>query len=105
MIYDKEKIKILYQGIDTLVLGAHCNDEFYYATSFSKIKERLENAKQMAKLSRGFGEKLIKDDLNLGLGEWHISSKGANGYSYLLKNEDLFLSVSNSSFEFKKHTI
>ena len=46
MIYDKEKIKILYQGIDTLVLGAHCNDEFYYATSFSKIKERLENAKQ-----------------------------------------------------------
>lgn len=102
MIYDKEKIKILYQGIDTLVLGAHCNDEFYYATSFSKIKERLENAKQMAKLSRGFGEKFIKDDLNLGLGEWHISSKGANGYSYLLKNEDLFLSVSNSSFEFRK---
>lgn len=102
MFYDKEKIKIVNQGIDTLVLGIKCIESKVYNARFKYLKFKLSDLKNKAKSINTYGEKFVKDDLDLKLGNFLISSKGVQGYSYLFKNNDIFVSVSNAKFETKK---
>lgn len=98
MLYDKDKISILYQGMDTLVIGVKCTDEIYYNSTHSSFLNRLYDLKNEAKNINSYGEKFVKDDLGLNLGDFLISSKGINAYAYTFKNDDIFVSVSNTKF-------
>lgn len=102
MWYSKENLKILNQGIDTLVIGVNCIEKKVFDFKFSILKDKLKKIKESAKEINSYGEKFVKDDLELNLGSFLISSKGVGGYSYLFKNNDIFVSVSNSKFDSKK---
>lgn len=101
MLYDEKNIKILHQGIDTLVIGVKCTDEIFYNTTYSVFLDNLSKLKNQAKEINSYGEKFVKSTLNLNLGDFLISSKGIQNYTYLFKNDDIFVSVANTKFEIK----
>lgn len=101
MFYDKEKLKILYQNIDTLVLGVKCTDEKIYNENFLYFLKNLSDLKIKAQNINSYGEKFIKSDLNLKFGDFLVSSKGIQNYTYLFKNDDIFVSVSTAKFGVK----
>ncbi|MCZ6156992.1 hypothetical protein O6B72_09245, partial [Campylobacter ureolyticus] len=101
MLYDEKNIKILHQGIDTLVIGVKCADEIFYNTTYSVFLDNLAKLKNQAKDINSYGEKFVKSTLNLNLGDFLISSKGIQNYTYLFKNDDIFVSVANTKFEIK----
>ena len=101
MLYNEKNIKILHQGIDTLVIGVKCTDEIFYNTTYSIFLDNLANLKNQAKEINSYGEKFVKSTLNLNLGDFLISSKGIQNYTYLFKNDDIFVSVANTKFEVK----
>lgn len=101
MFYDEEKIKIIHQGLDTFVIGVKILDEIVYNSKFKPFLSDLYNLKEEAKKINSYGEKYIQSDLGLDLGIFLVSSKGIQNYKYLFKNNDIFVSVSDSKISTK----
>ena len=101
MTYETSNLKILHQGIDTLVIGVLCTDLEVFSSKFQSFIVKVKQAKERAQELKTFGEKYVQDDLGLGYGDFMVSSKGVGNYFGFCKNDDIFFSVCDAKFEAK----
>lgn len=101
MTYNTDNLKILHQGIDTLVIGVLCTDINTFNTKFKSFVNKVKIAKEWAKSIKSFGEKVTKTDFNLPYGDFFVYSKGLSNYFGFVKNDDVFFSVSDTEFDTK----
>lgn len=57
----------------------------------------MKNLKENAKQIKTYGEKFIKSDLNLGFGNFLISSRSSSDYLAYVKNNDISVYFANSN--------
>lgn len=96
-----DEIKIVHQGVDTLVLSCFCNDEVSYNKVFKPFVERVKICKEDAKALNSYGGsdgKFVKNSLGLGLGDFLISSTGKGAFIGFVKNSDIFFFVGDSPY-------
>lgn len=63
MTYNSDNLKILHQGIDTLVIGILCTDKSIFETKFKNFVNKVRIAKESAQSIKAFGEKVVKSSL------------------------------------------
>lgn len=95
MIYNRKNIKIVNQCLDTLVIGVRCFDANIISGSYANLLKEVKLLKENAKQIKTFGEKFIKSDLNLGFGDFFISSRASNDYLAYAKNNDISVYFAN----------
>lgn len=101
MNYNLNNLKILHQGVDTLVIGILCTDKYTFDTKFKSFVNKVRIAKESALNIKAFGEKVVKSSLGLNHGDFFISSKGMANYFGFVKNDDVFFLVSDTDFDTK----
>ena len=87
--------KIIHQGIDFMVIDYFCNDVISY-NKFQYYLDRLQELKEKAQQIDEFGFKFIKDDLDMGMGDFLISSRGTGFFAYYMENQDFRIFISRS---------
>ena len=63
MTYNSDNLKILHQGIDTLVIGILYTDKSIFETKFKNFVNKVRIAKENAQSIKAFGEKVVKSSL------------------------------------------
>ncbi len=87
---------IVHQGVDTLVLNFKLLDAVAYASTYKKLLDKLEVLKKEAQRKEDFGTKFVRDNLDLCLGEFLISSKGNHRYRFYIENQDFLAFLSTA---------
>lgn len=92
--------KIIYQGVDTLVTSHKSDDLADYNALFVPFLRALEKLKTMAQAVDGFDKKsrFVIHEFPV-LGKTKVYAQGAKRYSYHLENEDVYIEISEASFE------
>lgn len=101
MLVLDDNIKIVHQSIDTLVIGCKCHDEISYNKIFKPFVEKVKYLKGEAKELSTFGNKFVKDTLDLGLGNFLVSSSGRSTYFGYVENNDVFFYVGDVPYDSK----
>ncbi|GEM_PF-6571052 len=91
--------KIVHQGVDTLVISYKCLDIQNYLKFYQPLLSILESKKSEAQMLDDFGTKFVKSDLNLGLGDFFVSSKGNRQYKFYIENQDFLAFLSTASID------
>lgn len=97
MIFDKQTIKIVNQCLDTLVIGVRCFDANIINGTYANLLKEIRLLKENAKQIKTFGEKFVKSDLNLGFGDFFVSSRASNDYLAYVKNNDISVYFANAN--------
>lgn len=92
-------VKVISQGIDTLVTSHIALDESSYNKKFIPLLRALEDLKEKAQLIDSSNQKIryVKDNI-LGMGQFKIYAQGMGMYKYYIENEDLSIFVANTKF-------
>lgn len=93
-------VKIVSQGVDTLVSSHIATNEDDYKTKFIPFLSKLEDLKEKAQDIESSNQKsrYVKTSL-LNMGEFKIYAQGMGMYRYILENEDLTIFIANNKFE------
>lgn len=92
-------VKVISQGIDTLVTSHIALDEIEYNKKFLPLLRQLEDLKDKAQCIDSSNQKIryVKDNI-LGMGQFKIYAQGMGMYKYYIENEDLSIFIANTKF-------
>ncbi len=93
-------VKLVSQGVDTIVTSHICKNEDDYITKFLPFLKKLEDLKESAQCVESHNNKnrFVKTSL-LGFGQFKIYAQGMGMYKYVLENEDITMFVSTTKFQ------
>lgn len=96
---DMDKIKVIHQGVDTLLISYISNDLDDYTKKYLPFLQILEDLKSKAQDKEGFDNSMrfVKSDL-AGFGNFIIYAQGAGSYRYKIQNDDLLIFLSTTKY-------
>lgn len=92
-------VKVVSQGVDTLVSSHVSNNEEDYNSKFVPLLKVLEDHKESAQCVESSNQRNRYIRMNfLGMGQFKLYAQGMGMYRYMLENEDLTIMIANTKY-------
>ena len=94
-----KEVKVVSQGIDTLVTSHISINEKDYDSKFIPLIRKIEDLKDSAQTIDSSNQKMryVKSNI-LGMGQFKVYAQGMGMYKYILENEDLTIFIATTKF-------